>query len=254
MSPLFARLRTIAALDWLMLLLALISIGLLSYENWGPVTAEQRRLILSMDVLICAIFALEFSTRLYREPRRLRFIMRNWYEILGMIPAAHPVIRGFRLFRVIRIFILLSRFGAAADRAFGEEFTYRLLSNVKQGVADAIGGVVTVAVLDEVAEVLKKGRFAGNIANALAENRSDLEMMLREKLREDPQLGRFRRLPFYDDLVHAVIVAMLRVTEETLRDARTDELISDALRENLQQIRGAVWEREEARHTPANPR
>jgi len=36
---LLGALRQIAWLDWLMLLLALVSIGLLGYETWGPVSA-----------------------------------------------------------------------------------------------------------------------------------------------------------------------------------------------------------------------
>jgi len=219
--------HSIGVLDWLMLVLALVSIGLLSYETWGPVTPQQSLWIIRTDYAICALFAAEFLWRWRRERWSLDYVKRNWYEVLGMIPVASPALRGFRLFRVIRIVILLSRFGMAADRAFGDEFTYRLVSRFKRGIVDSISGAVTIAVLDEVAEVMSRGTYTRNISRALEDNRSELRGMILEKLRQDPQTGRLSRMPFYDDIVNGVVDAGIRVVEEVLRDPRTDELVAD---------------------------
>lgn len=231
-------------MDWIMLVLALVSIGLLAYETWGPVTAEERAQILLTDSVICGIFALEFLWR-WREAGWTRgFVARNWYEVLGMIPVAHPAIRGFRLFRILRIVVLLARFGHAADRALGDDFTYLLVNRFRDTIVDSISGSVTVAVLDQVSAVLVKGRYTQNISRALAENQQALRATIAEKIRADRQAGRFARLPFYDDIVAAVIDAGLRVVEEVLRDPRTDQLVADLLRENLDQLRAAVVERQ----------
>lgn len=236
--------RGVGLLDWLMLALAVISIGLLCYETWWPLTELQRQAILIGDYVICAVFAAEFVWRWHGEGWNGRYLRHNWYEVVGMLPISSPAIRGFRLFRVIRIVVLLSRFGMAADRSLGDEFTYRLLSKVKKGVVDSISSAVTVAVLEEVAQVLKKGTYTANVSRALLENQQDLRAMILEKLRNDPQTGRLRRVPFYDDIVQSVIDAALRVVEEVLKDSRTDELVADVLRENLTQIQAAVVERE----------
>lgn len=236
--------RVIGPLDWLMLALAVVSIGLLSYETWGAPTPEQTRLILMSDYVICALFAAEFLWRWREQGWSRGYVARNWYEIIGMIPVAHPAIRGFRLFRVIRIVVLLSRFGMAADRSFGDEFTHRVLARFKGAIVESISSAVTVAVLEEVAQVLQKGTYTANISRALEANQPQLRAMITEKLRDDPQAGRLRRLPFYDEIVSSVVDASLRVVEEVLRDPRTDELVADMLRENLQQIREAVQQRE----------
>ena len=240
--------RAIGPLDWLMLVLAVLSIGLLSYETWGTPTPEQSRLILMGDYVICAVFAAEFLWRWREQGWNRGYVARNWYEIVGMIPIAHPAIRGFRLFRVIRIIVLLSRFGMAADRSFGDEFTHRLLSRFKGAIVESISSAVTVAVLEEVAQVLQKGTYTANISRALEANQPQLRAMITEKLRDDPQAGRLRRLPFYDEIVSSVVDASLRVVEEVLKDPRTDELVADMLRENLQQIREAVQQREREEH------
>lgn len=232
-------------LDVLMLLLALFSVGLLGWEFWGDVTETQRKWILRIDLAICALFAVEFGWR-WREQRWARdYVLRNWYEIVGMIPVAHPALRAFRLIRLVRVVVLLARAGRAADRVLGDDFTHRLLARLKAAVVNSISGAVTVAVLDEVAQVLSKGRYTENISRALAENQRELRGMVLEKLREDPQTGRLSRLPFYDDIVESVIDAVLRVVESVLKDARTDELVADILRENLTQLRAAVHEREQ---------
>ena len=245
--PLAARLKQIDPLDWVMLALAVLSVAMLAYDAWGGPDPAWRARIIFADGVICAIFALEFGLRWSRERFSRDYLLRNWYEVLGMIPVAHPALRSFRLLRLVRIVVLLSRLGRAADRALGDEFTYRLVNKVQDGVVDAIGGAVTLYVLDEVSRVLARGTYTRNIAAALAENRADLENMIVEKVAQDPRSKRLARLPFYDDIVRAVTRAMLDVATGVLNDPRTDELVADMLRENLDQIREAVRQDEAAR-------
>ena len=242
------RLRAVAPIDWLMLVLALLSVGLLAWATWGPADEAQRKLIIATDVTLCGLFAIEFLWRWYRSGWGVAFVLRNWYEILGMIPVTHPALRAFRLLRLIRIAVLMARVGAAADRAFGEYFTYLLLSRFKAGIVEAIRGVVTLAVLEEVAEVLQKGHYTRNVASALEQNLDSLEDVVAEKLAEHPRLGRLSRLPFYGEIVRAATETTFQVVLHVLQDARTDALVADILRENIEQIRAAVKQRDEARN------
>lgn len=242
--------RRVSVLDWLLLVLALISIGLLSWETWGDVTPELGARLIQADYAICAIFAIEFVWRWWQDGWTRRYLSRNWYEILGMIPVSEPALRGFRLFRVMRILILLSRFGMAADRALGDEFTYRLVNRFRDRLLRAIGGLVTLAVLAEVSEVLKKGTYTRNVARALEENDRELRAMIADKLKTHPRTQALNRLPFYSDIVNSVIDTALGIVHDVLNDPRTDELVADVLRENIDQLRAAVQEREDARHPP----
>jgi|GEM_PF-571969 len=242
----------ISLIDWSMLLLALFSIGLLAYETWGPVTPEQSRQIIRMDYLVCAIFAAEFLWR-WREAGWSRsYVVRNWYDVLGMIPVSSPALRGFRLFRVVRIAILLGRFGMAADRALGDEVTYRFVNRFSDTIIKTISGRITLAVLAEVADVLGKGTYTRNVARALDENDRELRAMIAEKLRQNPRTKTLSRLPFYNDIVESVIDAALLLAHEVLADPRTDELVADVLRENVTQLRAALKEKEAAKHGHAS--
>lgn len=238
--------RRIDPVDWLMLLLAVVSVGLLVWETWWPVSPRTTYWIIVGDDVICAVFLAEFLWRWRADGWRRRYLWRNWYDVLGMISSSSPAIRGFRLFRVVRIVVLLSRFGMAADRALGEEFTYRLVNRFRDTILDAVSDTITIAVLDEVADVLQQGTYTHNVALALDENQSELRHMIRDKLRADPRAGKLARLPFYNDIVEAVIDSGLNVVRDVLHDPRSDELVADILRDNLKQLREAVRRKKEA--------
>lgn len=237
------RLSRISPLDLFMLVLALFSVGLLLYAYLGNVSDEAMLRVFRVDLGMCAIFALEFGWRWRRAGWSPRFLGRNWYEILGMVPVTHPALRSFRLLRVIRIIVVVARIGKAADRALGEQFTIRLLTRFSATIVAAIKRPITVAVLDEVVDVLQTGHYTQNLARALEENRDELQSMVLEKLRQDPTAGRLSVLPFHDRIVDLVSDTTLRVMFEVLEDPRTDELVADILRENLNQIRVAVSNR-----------
>ncbi len=230
--------------DWIMLGLALGSIALLVWEMTSDLSPDQQQAVFRIDLAIIAVFAVEFSIRWAKSDNPKQFPFRNWYEILGMIPVSHPAIRSFRLLRFIRIIVILSRFGRAADRAFGEEFTYRVVRRFKRTIADAISGIVTLRVLDETAAVMGKGRYCSNLADALDEYGDDMVHIAVEKVKEDPDLGRIRHLPFFDDVVEGTSRIGQRVVIDMLRDERMDALVTKIIMQNVQQIQDAVRSKE----------
>ncbi|MGH3367572.1 MAG: ion transporter [Nocardioidaceae bacterium] len=243
------RLARVSRLDLAMLALALCSVGLLLYVYLGDVSRQTQLTVFRIDVGVCVVFAVEFGWRWHRSGWSRRFLARNWYEILGMIPVSHPALRSFRLLRLVRVVVVLVRLGYAADRAFGEEFTIRLVRRFTDVIVEAIKRPITVAVLDEVSGVLRTGHYGRNLARALEENHRPLRAMVLEKLKHDPTTRHLSVLPFHDRMVVAVSDTTLRVVQEVLQDPRTDELVADILRENLEQIRLAVTE-EVAEHAP----
>jgi voltage-gated potassium channel len=243
----------VPALDWLMLALALVSVAMLVYETWGPATEEQRKQILLADYVIIGIFALEFLFRWVRDERPRSFPLRYWYELLGMVPVAHPAIRGFRLFRIVRIVVILSRFGRAADRAFGHGFTRRLLVRFRGLIVDTIGDAITVKVLDETLGVLQKGTYARNLADALERHGEAMQAIVVEKVRQDPDLGAVRHLPFFDQVVTTSGKVSQRVLVSLLRDPRMDAMVKDIIRVNVEQIRAAVRARDAELGPGASP-
>lgn len=110
--------------------------------------------------------------------------------------------------------------------------SYKLLGLIKRPL--------TIVVLDEVAAVIQTGKYTKNISEALLENHDELKALVAEKVREDPNARLVSKLPGYERLVSEASETVLRVLIEMLSDPRMDELVSDLLRNNLEQIRRAV--------------
>lgn len=119
-------------------------------------------------------------------------------------------------------------------------FVVRLINRASGQVIDLIKQPITVAVLDEVSDVLRTGHYTQNVASAIRENHDQLKAMVAEKIKQDPTAGQIRLMPFHDRLINEVTETTLRVLLEVLADPRMDELVSDVLRDNISQIRQAV--------------
>ena len=91
---------------------------------------------------------------------------------------------------------------------------------------------LTIVVLDEVVAVIRTGHYTKNISDALLENHDELKAMVAEKVSADPNVRLVSKLPGYDTVVSEVSETVLRVIVDMLSDPRTDELVSDLLRNN----------------------
>lgn len=229
--------RRPSILDLAMLVLAVGSVALLSYVLFADVSAETAQTIFVVDTVVCGVFLLEFLWRWHKASWDKMFPLRGWYEILGMIPIAHPALRGFRLLRIVVVVVRLAR---TADRALGERFTQKLVERYSTAIVQAIKKPITVVVLDEVVKVLETGNYPENLARSLSQNQDMLREIVTEKLRNDPQAGRLSRLPFHDEVVHSVTDTVIRIVLDVLADERIDRFFAEVVRENRQQIREAV--------------
>jgi voltage-gated potassium channel len=223
--------------DWIMLVLAAGSVGLLGFMLLSPPARDAALVMFYVDCGICGIFLIEFLWRWRKRGWAKKFLVRNWYELFAMIPVAHPVIAGHKFIGVV---LLLIRIGRAADRAVGEQFTYRLVDKLSEPIVKAIKKPVTIAVLDEVVKVLETGNYPENLAKSLGASKNELRTIIAEKIAEDPQLGKLKRLPFHDEIVRTVVDTSFRVLLEVLVDPRIDDFFSAVVRDNREQIRLAV--------------
>ncbi|WP_227998047.1 ion transporter [Nocardia australiensis] len=223
--------------DFVMLALAIVSVVLVAWVTFFPVPSHTYQVIVIIDYSVCAVFAAEFLWRWHRAGWPWTFPFIYWYEVLGMIPVTSPFFRGFRLLRIV---VIVVRLGRVADRALGDRVTAAVVTRSVKTIVDIIKRPMTIAVLDEVGHVLRSGHYTRNIAAALQENRVEMDDMILELIKKDPQAGRVRYIPFHDEIIRLIADTTFRIVFQVLEDPRTDELVSDMLRENIDQIREAV--------------
>ena len=133
---------------------------------------------------------------------------------------------------------------ALLRRGLREPFVVKLINRASERVVVVIKRPITIAVLDEVATVLYAGSYTRNIAASLHENRDELKAVLIEKIKQDPKTLGF--VPFHDRIIEQFTDTAVRVLIEVLADPRTEDIVSEMVRENVDQIRRAVREREDS--------
>jgi len=223
--------------DWLMLLLAIASVAMLTWVTFWPVSPRWHERVVVADIVVCAIFAVEFVWRWRRSGMGWRFLRSYWYEILGMIPLAHPAFRSFRLLRIVVIVVRLMR---ATDRALGDRASAYILGRLSGAIVSAIRRPMTVAVLDEVIAVIRTGSYAEHVSAAIRENRAELDALILDLIRQDQTTRAIKYVPFHDEIVRLVADTVFRITHNALDDPRVHELINDAIRESADQLRTNV--------------
>lgn len=223
--------------DWVMFVCALGSVGLLGYTLISPPPAAAGFWMFWADCAICVVFLGDFLWRWRRRHWTRKFLARSWYEIFAMIPVATPALLDHRFVLAV---LLLVRAGRAADRAMGEQFFYRLVDKLSDPIVRAIKKPVTIAVMDEVVRVIETGNYPENLARTLHAHEAQLRAIIMEKVTEDRQLGKLKRVPFHEEMVRGVVDTSFRVLLEVLLDPRIDDFFAEVVRENREQIRTAV--------------
>ena len=131
-------------------------------------------------------------------------------------------------------------------RGLREPFVVKLINRASERVVVVIKRPITIAVLDEVATVLYAGNYTHNIAASLAENHDEIKALFVEKIKQDSSNRGLGLLPFRDRIVEEVTDSAIRVVLEVLLDPRTEDLVSEMVRDNVDQIRRAVRDRDPA--------
>jgi voltage-gated potassium channel len=194
------------------------------------------------DWVIAAIIGLGICWRWLRFRIGWRYLRKHWWEIPALVPLAVPYVTDHRLALWA---IVIFRFVRAADRLdnyYGDKVTAAVIGHFLDPIIDTIKRPITIAMLDEVTEVIQQGDHAANVRAALEENRDQIEAMVLELVRNDPTTGKLKYIPFHNEIVGLTADTVLRIVEGALDDPRTTELINDVIRNSAAQLRAAVRE------------
>ncbi|MDO7867165.1 ion transporter [Nocardioides jiangxiensis] len=236
-----AELRKVGLRDWVMSLASVASLGLIVWFGfWRPESGSVRQAAYLADAAISVLFALRLLARLARYGRTSRFWATGWWELIALVPLVTPWAGTAALPLVVIGLARTTRAIDTGDNVVGDAVTVFLIDHFSAPIVDAIKRPITVAVLDEVIDVIQTGTYAANVRDALDENRIELEQMVHDLLMADPTAGKLKYVPFHDEIVGLVSDTVLRIVEGALEDPRTTELISDVIRNSADQLRDAV--------------
>ncbi len=231
---------SITFIDIFMITLAAISVILLLLEYIFPLTPLQKQIIIYADLGIVAIFIAEFVYNIRKSESKLDYAIERWYEIIGMIPAAHPLLRGFRLFRIFRIFVIASRFLRTINLTFGENILFRIIGKYKNIIVEELYQMMTVRALDMIEEITSKTDYTQSVQKVIERRQDDINTMVKEKMDKYTQPEWLTGTFFYRKLRDQSSDLVTRVVIDTLEDKKTNEILSDVLKEILGDVKNDV--------------
>ena len=236
--------RRFGPVDACVLLLALASTALVIVvlaTDPAPGRARQIRLA---ELGLIALFALEFLFAFVRHEHRLAYALRNWYELIALVPVTGGPAVDWAGGLVVTILVLMARFGRVVDRVFGDEAFHRFVTRTKAWAVESVADAVTLRVLDQTLAVLQKGEYTRNLADALETHGDEMLGIVTEKVKADPEIGAVRHVPFFDTMVLTSAKVSQRIVIDLLRDPRMDQLVKDIIAHNVKQIRAEVAKQE----------
>ena len=91
------------------IILIIVDIVLVMWITFVPVNASLTNTIIRFDLIVCIIIFFDFIYRMNQKDDKKAFIIKNWPDIIAMIPLLTfgvniPYIRLFRLFRLLALF------------------------------------------------------------------------------------------------------------------------------------------------------
>ena len=232
--------RTATLIDWLLVVLSWVSTGLAGWLVFWPPSDDLLDRLVAADLGICGIFVVAICLRWLRFRIGWRYLRKHWWEVLAVVPLTAGVLGAWAVVPYVVLAARVVRLVDRTDNVFGDRITEVLIRHFSEPIVKAIKRPITIAVLDEVIDVIKTGHYAANISAALEENRLELEALILDLIRQDQAAGKLRRVPFHDDVVRLVSETVFRIVHGALDDPRVHELIDDVIRNSATQLKQSV--------------
>lgn len=162
--------------DLAMIALGVLSLGIVAYDYFyrSTLTADQVFLLEVADLAIVLVFVAEFAWRWSGNKWRLNFVLRNWFDILGMVPMMATNIPLFRAFRLLRIGMVASRLLRMYAYATGQQSAQRVFDRYHAALVEEVTDHVMLRTLAMVEDIAAKGGYVRALGDSLHQQRQDI--------------------------------------------------------------------------------
>ncbi len=234
--------KRIKILDIIMIALAAFSVILLVIEYIVSLSPQQQLFIIYADLVIVGIFLIEYIYNIRKSESKIDYVIERWYDLLGMIPAAHPLLRGFRLFRIFRVAVIAARLQRTLNLAFGENILFRILNRYKNLIVDELYHMMTIRSLDLISEMIGQTDYSNSVKKVVLKRQDDINNMMIEKMDKYVQPSWIANNFIYRRFRDQTSSMMTGIILDTLEDEKTNEIMVEVIKEILEDLRADVIE------------
>ncbi|HVL47067.1 MAG TPA: ion transporter [Candidatus Thermoplasmatota archaeon] len=248
------RLARLATADLLMVLLAIASLVLLAVDEFNVIGPQWHDEVVILDLVIVLIFVAEYIWRLTQARPPTRFLFKNWFELLGMVPLIllealeslpqFAFLRAFRLIRVIRLGAALARFVRAYNAIVGDRAAEMLFKKYRAALIEEVSDRVVLSVIAQVEANLVKAKYAEAIGLALEARRAELGKAVLDALERNGSLRHLVALPPASAAVTRFSETTAQAIADFLKSPEFNLVVSEALAGVLANVKSQFQDRQ----------
>lgn len=245
------RKRNLADLG--MLALGVASLGIVAYDflHGRTLPPGDRFLLEVADLGIVLVFAAEFAWRWRKADRKGRFVLQNWFDLLGMVPMMATNIPLFRAFRLLRIGMVAARLFRMWSFITGEKSAQLVLNRYRAALVEEVTDRVLVDVVDTVERVAAKGGYVRALGDSLHQQREDIAAAAVKGAKADGAGKLVALVPGAEAAVREAALAAVDSVVATLRSPEMQRTFEVAIRNVVAEARAELRKKDWQAQRPA---
>lgn len=209
--------------DLVMVALGIGSLAIIVYDFFyrSTLAPEQIFALELLDLTLVLVFAAEFVWRWSGDKWRLRFVLRNWFDVLGMVPMMATNLPVFRAFRLLRIAMVASRLLRMWAFVTGQQSAQKVFDRYRDALVEEVTDRVLLQTLVMVEDIAVRGGYVRALGDSLQQSREDIAKAAIKGLHEG-NLGKVAgRVPGVDEAVRQAVLAGV---DSTVAMLHSDEM------------------------------
>jgi voltage-gated potassium channel len=228
--------------DLAMVALGVGSLAIIAYDFFyrSTLTREQVLALELVDLAIVLVFAAEFVWRWSKEGWKARFVLRNWFDVVGLVPMVVTNFPLFRAFRLLRVFMVASRLLRMWAYVTGHQSAQRVFDKYREALVEEVTDRVMLQSIAMVEDVAARGGYLRALGDSLEQSREDIAAAALEGAHAKG-LGKVTSLvPGVDVAVREAVLAAVDSAVVTLRSAEMQRTFEVSVRNLVAEMRNEI--------------
>lgn len=243
------KLKTLAATDAAIALLAMLSFGIAVAVAFDA-RVGARPATLMVDLIVSSVFAVEFAWRTWRSKARGRYVASRGVTIVALVPlvlvqwvAGLDVFGRFErvpLEAILLIVVALARLVRAYDAVRGDRAAENLVDHFRKSLVQEASDRATLRVLDQLEENLVAAPYGLAIARALETHHEDVRSAVRGMIEDVPGLNRAAHTRAGEAAIARLTDRLTDHLADVVRRAEVEAIVAAAVRGAIDAVREQV--------------
>ncbi len=225
--------------DYFLLSLVVIDTLLLLLRGSYDVFLDRRVSLglIGFDFFVLTLWGIDFLRKLWKEEDRWKFITRNWYEVVGLVPIV--MLRPFLLLRGLKLGIAFYKLGKASENV-SQSLTREITFRFRDIIVDTIADAVFLQSLGRVEEVMSRLNYAELARKAFQNHQEELDALVKDSLHSKSMMGELSRVPFMDGFINRIGTDVSKIISEVLEAEVAGSIMKEITRGILAEMHERV--------------